>query len=145
MFRPKQEEQNGWYQQWFRESYPPLKSVISLMRPNRVALHYPFSSMLYDWSDNGAPVDCGEPWPRGVIQISLECGNHESARTPEAIKLINEEMNCQVGAGLTTMVPWNSIKDDPPKNLKQSSLDDIPCDVRQDRLILNLPYAPCYS
>jgi hypothetical protein len=68
------------------------------MRPNHLALLHPLLPMLHDWSDNWAPVDCGEPWPREVLQIALEYGNRESAKTPEAIKLIKEDITYQVGA-----------------------------------------------
>jgi hypothetical protein len=39
---------------------------------------------------------------------------------PEEITTIKDDVDYQIKAGFTKLVPWDEIKDDPPKNLKIS-------------------------
>jgi hypothetical protein len=119
---------------------PHGKPVSKLMKPTGVALLHPFSSNLQEWREKGVPVDCGDPWSRQAIEESIKRGNHVSATTKEAIDLIKSDVDCQIKAGLTKLIPWETIKDDPPYNLKISPVEVIFYKERRGRILMDLSF-----
>eukprot|EP00978_Attheya_sp_CCMP212_P018360 scaffold50114_cov54-Attheya_sp.AAC.1 len=85
----------------------------SLMRPAAWMDLHPFSPTLHKW-EKGVPVDCGEDWSRETIGLAIAKGPHASALTPEARKLVLEDVVYQVEAGFSRIITWESIKENPP-------------------------------
>jgi hypothetical protein len=117
---------------------PHGKPVSKLMKPTGVALLHPFSSNLQEWHEKGVPVDCGYPWSRQVIEESIKRSNHVSATTKEAIDLIKSDVDYQIKAGFAKLIPWETIKDDPPENLKISPVAVIFYKERRGRILMDL-------
>jgi hypothetical protein len=88
----------------------------------------------------GVSVDCGDPWSRQAIEESIKRGNHVSATTKEAIDLIKTDVDYQIKAGFTKLIPWETIKDDPPENLKISPVAVIFYKERRGRIIMDLSF-----
>jgi hypothetical protein len=109
------------------------------MRPAAWMDLHPFSGTLHQW-EKGVPVDCGATWSRDAINLALAKGPHQSATTPEAIKLIHEDVAYQVEAGFSRIITWDSIKDKPHHNLKISPLAVVQQVNRRGRLILDLSF-----
>jgi hypothetical protein len=110
------------------------------MRPTAwVAERHPFGATLKQW-EKGVPVNCGPDWKREAIEEAVQRGPHVSAKTPEAMALVMEDVMYQVGAGFSEIVLWDDIKDDLPSNLKVSPLAVIPQTDRRGRLILGLSF-----
>jgi hypothetical protein len=112
----------------------------SLMRPAAWVDLHPFAPTLHEW-EKGVPVDCGDDWSRETIGLAIAKGPHASAMTPEARKLVLEDVAYQVDAGFSRIITWDSIKDNPPARLKISPLAVVPQTNRRGRLILDLSFA----
>ena len=88
----------------------------------------------------GVPVDCREDWSREVIEATIERGPHQSATTPEAIDLFEEDIAYQVKAGFARIVYWDDIKEHLPPQLKISPVAVVSQTNRRDRIILDLSF-----
>jgi hypothetical protein len=119
---------------------PHGKPVSNLMKPTGVALLHPFSSNLQEWHEKGIPVDCVDPWSRQAIEESIKRGNRVSATTKKVIDLIKSDVDYQIKAGFTKLVPWETIKDDPPENLKISPVAVIFYKERRGRILVDLSF-----
>jgi hypothetical protein len=108
------------------------------MRPAEWIDH-PFADTLKEW-EKGVPVDCGKPWSKETIITAVARGPHRSALTPEAIQLVHEDVDYQVGAGFSEIVMWDDIKEHLHVNFKVSPLAVIPQTNRRGRLILDLSF-----
>lgn len=71
---------------------------------------------------------------------AVQRGPHVSALTPEARKLVLEEVMYQIDAGFSEVVLWDDVKANMPANLKISPLAVIPQTNRRGRLILDLSF-----
>eukprot|EP00978_Attheya_sp_CCMP212_P039150 scaffold201042_cov52-Attheya_sp.AAC.2 len=109
------------------------------MRPAAWMELHPFAKTLYQW-EKGVPVDCGADWSRDTINLAIQKGPHTSARTPESIGLIAEDVAYQVNAGFSRIITWDSIKDNPLAKLKVSPLAVVPQLNRRGRLIIDLAF-----
>jgi hypothetical protein len=110
------------------------------MRPAAWVDLHPFAPTLHEW-EKGVPVDCGKDWSRETIGLAIAKGPHASALTPDARKLVLEDVAYQVDAGFSRIITWDSIKDNPPAKLKISPLAVVPQTNRRGRLILDLSFA----
>ena len=118
-----------------------LGTFLSLMQPQDVARAHAFGPTLEEYSVKGVPVDCGENWSRETIEAAIERGPHQSALTPEALELFQEDVvNYQVKAGFCKIVKWDDIKDDLPPQLKISPVAAVPQVGRRPRIILDLSF-----
>jgi hypothetical protein len=81
----------------------------SLMQPSAWVDMHPFAATLKEW-EQGVPVDCGEPWAPEAIRLAVERGPHRSALTPDAMALIEEEIQYQIAAGFSEIVMWDDIR-----------------------------------
>jgi hypothetical protein len=100
---------------------------------------HPFAAHLKDW-EKGVPVECGAPWSREAIELAVERGAHPTARTPDAISLVHEDVDYQVKAGFSEVVLWEDIKDCLPPNFKISPVVVVPQQNRRGRIILDLSF-----
>ena len=118
-----------------------LGTFLSLMQPQDVARAHAFGPTLEEYSVKGVPVDCGENWSRETIEAAIERGPHQSALTPEALELFQEDVvNYQVKAGFCKIVNWDDIKHDLPPQLKISPVAAVPQVGRRPRIILDLSF-----
>eukprot|EP00978_Attheya_sp_CCMP212_P043507 scaffold285421_cov55-Attheya_sp.AAC.1 len=60
--------------------------------------------------------------------------------TPEARKLVLEDVAYQADARFSRIITWDSIKNNPPSRLKISPLAVVPQVNRRGRLILDLSF-----
>jgi hypothetical protein len=86
---------------------------------------HPLAAHLKDW-EQGVPVDCGPPWTQEAIQLAVERGAHPTARTPEAIALVHEDVDYQVKAGFSAVVLWEDLKRNLHRNFKVSPVAVVP-------------------
>jgi hypothetical protein len=75
-----------------------------------------------------------------TLELALAKGPHSSALTPEARRLVLEEVAYQVDAGFSRIVTWESIRHNVPPKLKISPLAVVPQVNRRGRLILDLSF-----
>eukprot|EP00978_Attheya_sp_CCMP212_P036106 scaffold161645_cov59-Attheya_sp.AAC.3 len=110
-----------------------------MMRPAAWMDLHPFAPTLHKW-ENDVPIDCGEDWSREAIDLAIAKGPHASAMTPEARKLLLEDVAYQVDAGFSHIITWESIKSNPPTKVKVSPLALVPQINQRGRLILDLSF-----
>jgi hypothetical protein len=111
-----------------------------LMAPSGRALTHPEAKMLLEFSIKGCPVKTGHKWTQQMLEVALEKGAHPSARDPVAASQLWEESLDKAKQGFCCLVPWESNKADPPKNLKISPIAAIPHKSRNFRMILDMLY-----
>ena len=71
---------------------------------------------------------------------AIKKGAHKSALSDDAVAYAWKEAQQKVAGGFATIVKWDDIKNDPPKNLKISPIAMIPHKSRDFRAILDLSY-----
>lgn len=112
----------------------------SLLKPMYLlSVLHPFAAHLKDW-ERGVPVECGEPWSQEAIDLAVERGAHPTARTPDAIELVHEDVKYQVEAGFSEIVLWDDIRHRLHKNFKVSPVAVVPQPNRRGRIILDLSF-----
>ena len=119
---------------------PPLDSYRGQMCPSDVALHHPAASLLKEWATYGCPTRTGRPWTKVEMQEAVDRGPHQSALSKEAIAHFRAEVDEKIKSGQARLVAWESIKDDPPSELKISPIAAIPHKSKQFRSILDLSF-----
>ena len=117
-----------------------LGTLLSLMQPQDIGRAHEFGPTLEEYAVKGVPVDCGDNWDRATIDTAISRGPHQSALTPDALKLFEEDIAYQVEAGFAKVVLWDDIKHNPPSQLKVSPVAAVPQKNRRDRIILDLSF-----
>jgi hypothetical protein len=117
----------------FDKSRPDHKNAIC---PARLAMSHPAAETLMDWATFGCPTKTGAPWSRSDIEEAIARGPHQLALTPEAIEHFTEEIREKVRTQQARVVEWDSIKDNPPTELKISPIAAIPHKSKAYRSIL---------
>ena len=74
------------------------------------------------------------------MQAAVDRGPHRSALSDKAIAHFKAEVNKKVKSGQAKLVSWDSIKDNPPAELKISPIAAIPHKSKQFRSILDLSF-----
>jgi len=113
---------------------------VGRMRPDPSTTHHPAFPLLLAYATTGCPVDCGHPWTRAQLQAAVNRGAHPSARTPDAIACLHTETMEKVNNGFARLIPWNTLLQNLPKNLKVSPLAAVPHKSRKYRAILDLSF-----
>lgn len=108
------------------------------MRPVGHALEHPYGPFLLDLALTGCPAETGPPWTPAMLDAAIAYGAHPSARIPEAAAACQAETLDKVAAGYATLVNWDSLKANPPPQLKISPIVAIPHKSRAYRMILDL-------
>ncbi len=88
----------------------------------------------------GCPTQTGRPWSKAEMWKAVERGPHRSALSGEALDHFAAEAIEKVNAGRSRIVEWNSIKDNPPSQLKISPIAAIPHKSRGYRSVLDLSF-----
>jgi hypothetical protein len=110
------------------------------MCPAGLALHHPAAPLLKEWATYSCPTQTGQPWTTAEMQEVIDCGPHRSALSEEAIAHFKAEVEEKVKSGQAKLVSWDSIKANPPENLKISPIAAIPHKSKQFRSILDLSF-----
>ena len=119
------------------EACPPHRNF---MCPNGLALHHPAAKLLKEWATFGCPTRTGTPWSKEEMWEAVTRGPHSSAQSPEAIAHFKAKAAEKVRTNQARLVLWDSIKDNPPKELKISPIAAIPHKSKDFRSILDLSF-----
>ena len=96
------------------------------MCPRGLALEHPAAPLLLAYAMDGCPVDTGPPWTPSQLAQAIAYGAHVSATTPAAITQLAEEIQEKETLQQVRLVPWASIRNDPPSELKISPIAMVP-------------------
>jgi len=110
------------------------------MRPDPSTQHHPAFPLLQLYATKGCPVDCGSPWSCEQIQAAIKSGAHPSACTPKAAACLHAKTMEKVKQGFAKVIPWSTLRKNPPKNLKISPLAAVPHKSQQYWAILDLSF-----
>ena len=122
------------------ERMPPANAKGG-MCPQGLALHHPAADHLLEYATKGCPSLTGQPWTVEQMQAAVDRGPHVSAKTDEVMAQFKAETLVKAEQGQCKLVPWDDIKDDPPKQLKISPIAAAPHKSRKWRAILDLSFA----
>jgi hypothetical protein len=111
------------------------------MLPSRLALSHPASNLLSEWALYGCPTKTGKEWTLCEITQAVERGPHQSALSPEALEHFRIEANDKVIKGQARLVAWDTIRKNPPPQLKVSPIAAIPHKSKAFRSILDLSFS----
>jgi len=109
----------------------PLAEHRGEMCPSGLALCHPAADLLHEWATYGCPTNTGTPWTAEQMQAVVDS---------EAIAHFKAEVNDKVKSGQAKLVLWDSIKDNPPAELKISLIAAIPHKSKQFCSILDLSF-----
>ncbi len=118
----------------------PLAAHRGEMCPTGLALCHPVAELLIEWSSYRCPTRTGKRWTKAEMQEAVDRGPHRSAMSDEAIAHFKAEVKEKVKMGQAKLVAWDSIKDNPPAELKISPIAAIPHKSKQFRSILDLTF-----
>ncbi len=96
------------------------------MCPAGLAMPHPAADTLVEWATFGCPTKTRQPWKRADLDEAIARGPHQSASTPEAIEHFAGEIRAKVRTNQARVVEWDSIKDNPPAELKILPIAAIP-------------------
>jgi hypothetical protein len=111
------------------------------MCPSGIATSHPAGGLLTEWAIFGCPTRTGCPWTKEEIREAVEQGPHRSALSEDALEHFATESIEKVKAGQAKIVEWDSIKHNPPSQLKISPIAAIPHKSRGFRSILDLSFS----
>ena len=114
--------------------------AVGLMYSRNKAAMHPAASMLVRYAESDFPVDAGPNWTVAEMTAAVDWGPHRSALSPKAISYYHKEVVNKVAGGVATIVSWDDIKWNPPKNLKVSPISMILHKSRDFRAILDLSF-----
>lgn len=118
----------------------PVEEYVGQMCPAGLALHHPAAATLLEYATQGCPCKTGRPWTISELEEAIEKGPHVSAMDPEAMQQYQDEVQTKVEKGQVQLIAWDSIKHDPPKELKISPLAMAPHKSKKFRPILDLSF-----
>jgi hypothetical protein len=108
------------------------------MCPTGLALVHRAAPTLQEYAMYGCPAKMGKPWTKAEIWEAVKRGPHVSALSVEALEHFKEEAPKKVAMGQATIVDWDTIKDDPPPQMKMLPIAAIPHKSKAFRSILGL-------
>ena len=140
----RQEVVDYWASHWGLYLIPTPKAgpkeFKGSMCPAGLALHHPAAAKLLEYAMQGCPTKTGRDWTVQEMQEAIDKGPHVSALVPEAMEQLAKEVAAKEKKGQCRLVPWDSIKDNPPSELKVSPIAMIPHKSRLFRAILDLSF-----
>jgi hypothetical protein len=105
-----------------------------------MALLHPTADLLKEWAAYEFPTNMGKPWTPDQMQAAVDRGPHRSWLTDDAIAHYRNEVDKKAKKWQAKLVAWDSIKDNPPAELKISPIAAIPHKSKQFRSILDLSF-----
>ena len=112
----------------------------SSMFPAGCAGTHPAAPMLKEWATFGCPTHRGKPWSKEEMWEAIARAPHCSLLSPGALEHFTAEAAEKVRTGQARVIAWDSIKDNPPKELKISPIPAIPHKSKSYRFILDLSF-----
>ncbi len=109
------------------------------MCPKGLALDHPAAATLNEYATYGCLAKTGKPWTKAEIWEAVEQGPHASAALEHFIK----EAAKKVAMGQATIVKWDTIKDNPPLQMRVSPIAAIPHKSKPYQSILDLSFSLC--
>jgi hypothetical protein len=116
------------------------QKYLNKMCPQGLATSYPAGELLAEWLQLGFPTKTGRPWSKMEMWGAVERGPHQSSLSPEAIAHFKAKSKEKVMAGQAQIISWDSIKDNPPPQLKVSPIAAIPHKSKDFQSILDLSF-----
>ena len=113
---------------------------IGLMAPSGPALKHPVAPMLLELATVGCCAHIPTTWTAELLEAAIAKGAHPSALDPIAAEQLCTETMEKIAQGYARLVNWDSIKDNPPPNLKISPIATIPHKSKGYRMILDLSH-----
>jgi len=123
-----------------QSEYP---NFTGLMCPHPETNDHQAFNLLLQYATTGCPADCGQPWTQAHLEAAICQGAHPSTHTPDAAMALWAEALEKVRQGFARLVMWDSIKDNPPTNLKISPLAAVPHKSCWCQAILDLSFQIC--
>ncbi len=111
------------------------------MCPTGLALEHPAAPTLQEYATYGCPAKTGKEWTKAEIWEAVEWEPHISALLVEALEHFQAEAHKKVATGQATIVDWDTIKHDPPPQMKVLPIVAIPHKSKAFRSILNLLFS----
>ena len=111
------------------------------MCPTNDVLKHPAAELLQEYATFGCPARTGRHWLKEEMWEAVARGPHKSARSPEALEHFAQECKVKVASGQAKIVLWDTIKDDPPPQLKISPIAAIPHKSKAFWSILDLSFS----
>lgn len=113
---------------------------VGRMCPQGLALEHPAAATLLKYATQGCPAETGAPWSRSDMEEAIARGPHSSALEPDPMAYLQEEVRQKVLDKQAKLVPWDSIKNNPPRELKISPIAAIPHKSCAFRAIVDLSF-----
>jgi hypothetical protein len=109
----------------------PLASHQGEMCPSGLALRHPAAELLAEWASYGCPDCTGWPWAPAEMQEAVDRGPHCLGLSDKAITHFGADVAEKVKSGQAKLVAWESIKNNPPAELKISPIAAKPHKSKQ--------------
>ncbi len=116
----------------------PLEQHHEEICPSGLALFHPAAELLKEWATYGCLTQTGQPWTQELMQAAVDRSPHCLALSDDAIAYFRAEVVEKVKSGQAKLVMWDSIKENPPVELKFSPIAAIPHKSRLFSSILDL-------
>ena len=117
-----------------------LRPYKNAMCPARQAIGHPAATLLRHYAETGCPVRTGKQWTKEMMWEAVERGPHRSALTSQAMEHFANEAREKVEKGQARLIRWDTIKDNPPRELKISPIAAVPHKSKAFRSILDLSF-----
>ncbi len=111
------------------------------MCPTGLALEHSAASTLQEYATYGCPAKTDKEWTKAEIWEAAERGPHISALSAEALEHFKEEARKKVATGQAKIVEWDTIKHNPPTQMKVLPIAAIPHKSKAFRSILDLSFS----
>ncbi len=82
----------------------------------------PAAELLKEWATYGCPTQTGQTWTQELMQAAVDHGPHCLALSDDATTHFRAEVNEKVKSGQAKLMMWDSIKENPPVELKISPI-----------------------
>jgi hypothetical protein len=111
------------------------------MCPTGLTLEHPAVSTLQEYATYGCPAKTGKEWTKAEIWKAVKRGPHILALSVDALEHFKEEARAKVATGQATIIDWDTIKHNPPPQMKVLPIAAIPHKSKAFRLILYLSFS----
>ena len=110
------------------------------MYPRGRAVNHQAGALLGEWAKYGCPTCTGAAWTLEQMEAAIARGPHQLALVPAALAHFREEVEEKVRLKQARVVEWETIRHNPPPQLKISPVAAIPHNSKPYRSILDLSF-----
>jgi hypothetical protein len=103
-------------------------------------LDHPATKTLQEYATYGCPEKMGKPWTKAEIWEAIKRGSHVSGLSAKALKHFKQQACKKVAMGQAMIIDWDTIKDNPPPQMKVLPIAAIPHKSKAFRSILDLSF-----